>query len=84
MCQTQVLASREPGAGAAAPVHLLRRAAELQDDCESRPVSPGIVRSSAAPWQEDGLVSLGHVAVDGTKVKANASRHEAMSQERIL
>jgi Transposase and inactivated derivatives len=30
-----------------------------------------------------GLVSLGHVAVDGTKVKANASRHKAMSYGRM-
>ncbi len=26
-----------------------------------------------------GLVKLGHVALDGTKVKANASKHKAMS-----
>jgi transposase len=30
-----------------------------------------------------GLVKLGHVAVDGTKVKANASRHKAMSYGRM-
>ena len=30
-----------------------------------------------------GLVKLGHVALDGTKVKANASRHKAMSYERM-
>ncbi len=29
--------------------------------------------------QEAGLVKLGHVAFDGTKVKANASKHKAMS-----
>jgi len=29
--------------------------------------------------QEAGLVKLGHIALDGTKVKANASRHKAMS-----
>ncbi|MFM7268879.1 MAG: IS1182 family transposase [Cyanobium sp.] len=34
--------------------------------------------------QKAGLVSLGHVALDGTKVKANASRHKAMSHERML
>jgi hypothetical protein len=28
-----------------------------------------------------GLVKLGHVALDGTKVKANASKHKAMSYE---
>lgn len=30
-----------------------------------------------------GLVKLGHVAFDGTKVKANASKHKAMSYERM-
>ena len=29
------------------------------------------------------LVRLGHVAVDGTKVKANASKHKAMSYGRM-
>jgi transposase len=33
--------------------------------------------------KEAGLVKLGHVAVDGTKVKANASKHKAMSYERM-
>jgi transposase len=33
--------------------------------------------------QEAGLVKLGHVSVDGTKVKANASRHKAMSYQRL-
>jgi transposase len=31
-----------------------------------------------------GLVSLGHVALDGTKVKANASKHKAMSYARMV
>jgi transposase len=30
-----------------------------------------------------GLVKLGHVALDGSKVKANASKHKAMSYERM-
>jgi transposase len=30
-----------------------------------------------------GLVKLGHVALDGTKLKANASRHKAMSYGRM-
>ncbi|MFM9088383.1 MAG: IS1182 family transposase [Cyanobium sp.] len=34
--------------------------------------------------QKAGLVSLGRVALDGTKVKANASKHKAMSHERML
>jgi transposase len=33
--------------------------------------------------QKAGLVKLGRVAVDGTKVKANASKHKAMSYERM-
>ncbi len=33
--------------------------------------------------RECGLVKLGTVAVDGTKVKANASRHKAMSYGRM-
>ena len=34
--------------------------------------------------REAGLVKLGHVALDGTKVKANASKHKAMSYERMV
>jgi transposase len=33
--------------------------------------------------QKAGLVKLGHIAIDGTKVKANASKHKAMSYERM-
>ena len=33
--------------------------------------------------RECGLVTLGTIAVDGTKIKANASRHKAMSYERM-
>ena len=33
--------------------------------------------------QSAGLVKLGHVAVDGTKLKANAGRHKAMSYGRM-
>ena len=32
---------------------------------------------------EAGLVKLGHVAIDGTKIKANASKHKAMSYKRM-
>jgi transposase len=32
---------------------------------------------------EAGLVKLGHVALDGTKIAANASLHKAMSYERM-
>lgn len=33
--------------------------------------------------EKAGLVKLGHVALDGTKIKANASRHKAMSYRRM-
>jgi len=33
--------------------------------------------------EQAGLVKLGHVALDGTKIKANASKHKAMSYERM-
>jgi len=33
--------------------------------------------------REAGLVKLGHVALDGTKVRANASKHKAMSYGRM-
>ena len=33
--------------------------------------------------QRSGLVKLGHVALDGTKVRANASKHKAMSYRKM-
>jgi transposase len=33
--------------------------------------------------RQAGLVKLGHVALDGTKVKANASKHKAMSYDHM-
>jgi transposase len=33
--------------------------------------------------EKAGLVRLGHVALDGTKIKANASKHKAMSYARM-
>ena len=33
--------------------------------------------------QKAGLVKLGHVAIDGSKIKANASKHKAMSYDRM-
>ena len=33
--------------------------------------------------QRAGLVKLGHVALDGSKVKANPSRNKAMSYQRM-
>lgn len=34
--------------------------------------------------QEAGLVKLGHIAIDGTKIQGNASKHKAMSYERMV
>jgi transposase len=34
--------------------------------------------------REMGLVRLGHLSIDGTKVRANASKHKAMSYGRML
>lgn len=33
--------------------------------------------------EKAGLVKLGHVALDGTKMRANASKHKAMSYDRM-
>lgn len=33
--------------------------------------------------EEAGLVKLGHVSLDGSKIKANASKHKAMSYDRM-
>jgi transposase len=33
--------------------------------------------------QKAGLVKLGHIAIDGTKIKANASKHKAMGYGRM-
>lgn len=34
--------------------------------------------------QEAGLVKMGTIAIDGSKLKANASKHKAMSYDRML
>lgn len=34
--------------------------------------------------REAGLVKLGRIGIDGTKIKANASKHKAMSYGRML
>ena len=44
----------------------------------------GLFKQVLRMCQKAGLVKLGHVALDGTKVKANASKHKAMSYERML
>lgn len=33
--------------------------------------------------EKAGLVDLGHIAIDGTKIQANASKHKAMSYDRM-
>ncbi len=43
----------------------------------------GLFTQILALCREAGLVKLGHVALDGTKVRANASKHKAMSYERM-
>ena len=43
----------------------------------------GLFIQVLALCQQAGLVKLGHVALDGTKVKANASKHKAMSYGRM-
>lgn len=53
------------------------RALHLKELCE---LFVQVVRLA----REMGLVKLGTIAVDGTKVKANASRHKAMSYGHML
>lgn len=43
----------------------------------------GLFVQVLALCRDAGIVRLGHVALDGTKVPANASRHKAMSYKRM-
>ena len=43
----------------------------------------GLFYQVLALCQQAGMVKLGHVALDGTKVRANASKHKAMSYKRM-
>ena len=43
----------------------------------------GLFKQVLKLCQQAGLVKLGHIAIDGTKVKANASKHKAMSYKRM-
>lgn len=45
---------------------------------------PGLFLQVLLLCREAGLVRLGHVSLDGTKVRANASKHKAMSYGRML
>jgi transposase len=47
------------------------------------PVLAGLFLQVLKLCQAAGLVKLGHVALDGSKVKANASKHKAMSYDRM-
>jgi transposase len=44
----------------------------------------GLFVQVLAVCRKAGLAGLGHVAVDGTKIKANASKHKAMSYARMV
>lgn len=43
----------------------------------------GLFTQALLLCSEAGLVKLGHVSIDGTKIKANASKHKAMSYQRM-
>ncbi len=43
----------------------------------------GLFKQVLQLCQKAGLVKLGRVAIDGTKVQANASKHKAMSYQRM-
>jgi len=43
----------------------------------------GLFTQAVLLCEKAGLVKLGHVAIDGTKIKANASKHKAQSYERM-
>src|SRR6202140_2155579 len=43
----------------------------------------GLFKQILQLCEKADLVKLGHVALDGTKIKANASKHKAMSYERM-
>jgi transposase len=45
---------------------------------------PNLFKQVLRLAQEAGLVKLGLIALDGTKIKANASKHKAMSYERLV
>ncbi len=63
-------------------LHLAGLFTQALDLCHSE--GPGTVCAlHQANRQKAGLVKLGHVAIDGTKLKANASKHKAMSYERM-
>lgn len=46
-------------------------------------VLPGLFKQVVQIAMELGYVSLGHVSIDGSKIKANASKHKSMTRERM-
>lgn len=54
-------------------------------DVRTRPLTAlgGLFTQVLKLCQKAGLVTLGHVALDGTKIRANASKHKAMSDRRM-
>ncbi len=50
---------------------------------EHRQALAGLFLQVLKLCQRAGLVKLGHVSLDGTKILANASKHKAMSYERM-
>jgi transposase len=48
------------------------------------PALAGLFEQVLRLCRKAGLVKLGRVAVDGTKIKANASKHKAMSYGRMM
>jgi transposase len=44
----------------------------------------GLLLQALRLCQKAGMVKLGRVALDGTKLRANASRHKAMSYQRMV
>ncbi len=46
-------------------------------------VLPGLFKQIIEIAMTLGYVTLGHVSIDGTKIKANASKHKAMSRQRM-
>ena len=50
---------------------------------QHREALEGLFVQVLALCRDAGMVKLGHVALDGTKVRANASKHAAMSYKRM-
>ena len=62
----------------------MRRTSERSGDFRKRHLKAlGELFQAPKLCETAGLVKLGHVALDGTKIKANASKHKAMSYERM-